>query len=250
MEKPAQTDHPIQEILKRRWSPRAFADRMVESEKLRSLFEAARWAPSSFNEQPWFFIVATKQKLEEHARLLSCLVEKNQQWARLAPVLMVSVAKLKFAKTGKPNRHAFHDVGLAMGNMLVEARQYFALISHTWMLVPAAVQAIRRATAVGAGTVKARTFTGGISSDYVPLNFDTVSKLKVVILIRSSPYLFTKLNEVLTAVGGGLGPKRSTAHRTHEGRAGVAAHAIERPALAPHVRSARDRKIASSGLIV
>src|SRR6266436_5116033 len=121
MEKPAQTDHPIQEILKRRWSPRAFADRMVESEKLRSLFEAARWAPSSFNEQPWFFIVATKEKLEEHARLLSCLVEKNQQWARLAPVLMVSVARLNFEKTGKPNRHAFHDVGLAMGSLLVEA---------------------------------------------------------------------------------------------------------------------------------
>src|SRR3989442_5925948 len=119
MEKPAQTDYPIEEILKRRWSPRAFSDRMVESEKLLSLFEAARWAPSSFNEQPWFFIVATKQKLEEHARLLSCFVEKNQQWARLAPVLMVSVAKLKFEKTGKPNRHAFHDVGLAMGNMLV-----------------------------------------------------------------------------------------------------------------------------------
>src|SRR5881296_2542452 len=121
MEKSAQTDYPIEEILKRRWSPRAFSDRMVESEKLLSLFEAARWAPSSFNEQPWFFIVATKQKLEEHARLLSCLVEKNQQWARLAPALMVSVAKLKFEKTGKPNRHAFHDVGLAMGNMLVEA---------------------------------------------------------------------------------------------------------------------------------
>src|SRR5256884_3406610 len=94
---------------------------MVEPEKLRSLFEAARWAPSSFNEQPWSFIVATKQKLEQHARLLSCLVEKNQQWAHLAPVLMVSVAKLKFAKTGEPNRHAFHDVGLAMGNMLVQA---------------------------------------------------------------------------------------------------------------------------------
>src|SRR2546428_7969923 len=121
MEKPAQTDYPIEEILKRRWSPRAFSDRMIESGKLQSLFEAARWAPSSFNEQPWSFIVATKQELEDHARLLSCLVEKNQQWARLAPVLMVSVAKLKFEKTGKPNRHAFHDVGLAMGNMLVEA---------------------------------------------------------------------------------------------------------------------------------
>src|SRR5438046_8362651 len=121
MEKPAPADFPIHELLSRRWSPRAFSDKPVQPEKLRSLFEAARWAPSSFNEQPWSFIVATKQKPEEHARLLSCLVEKNQQWARLAPVLMVSVAKLNFKKTGKPNRHAFHDVGLAMGNLLVQA---------------------------------------------------------------------------------------------------------------------------------
>ena len=121
MEKPANTDYPIEEILRRRWSPRAFSERMVETEKLKRLFEAVRWAPSSFNEQPWSFIVATKQKQEEHARLLSCLVEKNQQWARLAPVLMVSIAKLNFEKTGKPNRHAFHDVGLAMGNLLVQA---------------------------------------------------------------------------------------------------------------------------------
>ncbi len=121
MEKLAQTDHPILELLKRRWSPRAFSDQMVEPEKLRSLFEAARWAASSFNEQPWNFIVATKQKPEEHAQLLSCLVEGNQRWARLAPVLMVSVAKLNFDKTGKPNRHAFHDVGLAVESMIVQA---------------------------------------------------------------------------------------------------------------------------------
>jgi nitroreductase len=121
MEKLAVTDYPIEEILRRRWSPRAFSDRMVEPEKLRSLWEAARWAASSFNEQPWHFIVATRLKQEEHARLLSCLVEKNQQWARQAPVLMVSVAKLNFEKTGKPNRHAFHDVGLAVGNMIVQA---------------------------------------------------------------------------------------------------------------------------------
>src|SRR5437764_202654 len=121
MDKPARTDYPIEEILKRRWSPRAFSDRLVEPEKLRSLWEAARWAPSSFNEQPWHFIVATRDKPAEHAKLLSCLVEKNQQWARYAPVLMISVTELNFAKTGKPNRHAFHDVGLAMGNLLVEA---------------------------------------------------------------------------------------------------------------------------------
>jgi nitroreductase len=121
MEKPAQTDYPILEVLKRRWSPRAFSDRMVEPEKLLSLFEAARWAPSSFNEQPWYFVLATREKPEEHAQLLSCLAEKNQEWARLAPVLMVSVAKLDFERTGKPNHHAFHDVGMAVGNLLTQA---------------------------------------------------------------------------------------------------------------------------------
>lgn len=121
MEKPAPTDYPIEEILRRRWSPRAFSDRNVETEKLLSLFEAARWAPSSFNEQPWSFILATKETPAEHAQLLNCLLEKNQQWARLAPVLVVSVAKLNFEKTGKPNRHAFHDVGLAVGTLLVQA---------------------------------------------------------------------------------------------------------------------------------
>ncbi|HXT61392.1 MAG TPA: nitroreductase family protein [Pyrinomonadaceae bacterium] len=121
MEKPAPTDHPVEDILKRRWSPRSFSDRMVEKEKLQSLFEAARWAASSFNEQPWSFIVATKEKPDEYATLLSCLIEKNQQWAHLAPVLMVSVAKLNFEKNGKPNRHAFHDVGMAVAAMIVQA---------------------------------------------------------------------------------------------------------------------------------
>src|SRR5262245_48768612 len=100
MEKPAPTDYPIQEVLRRRWSPRAFSDQPVEPEKLLSLFEAARWAPSSFNEQPWSFIVATNQNQENHALLLSCLIEKNQQWARRAPVLIVSVATLNFERNG------------------------------------------------------------------------------------------------------------------------------------------------------
>jgi nitroreductase len=121
MEKPAPTDYPIEEIIRRRWSPRAFSEQPVEPDKLRSLFEAARWAPSSFNEQPWVYIIATKDKPDEYAQMLSCLMEKNQQWARLAPVLMLSVAKLNFDKTGKPNRHALHDVGLATGAMLVQA---------------------------------------------------------------------------------------------------------------------------------
>jgi len=121
MEKPADTQYPIHDLLRRRWSPRAFSDRRVEPDTLRSLLEAARWAPSSFNEQPWSFILATKDDPAEFGRLLSCLVDGNIQWAQHAPVLMVSVARLSFEDDGKPNRHAFHDVGLAVANLIVQA---------------------------------------------------------------------------------------------------------------------------------
>ena len=121
MEKPAETHYPIHDLLRRRWSPRAFSDRRVDPAIMRSLLEAARWAPSSYNEQPWSFIVATKDDPVEFGRLLSCLVEGNIQWAQHAPVLMVSVARLTFEDDGKPNRHAFHDVGLAVANLIVQA---------------------------------------------------------------------------------------------------------------------------------
>jgi len=120
MPKVAETRYPIHELLRERWSPRAFADRMVEPEKLRSLLEAARWAPSSSNEQPWSFIVATKEHAGEYERLLSCLVEGNVRWAQHAPVLMLSVATLVFERNQKPNRHAFHDVGLAVENLIIQ----------------------------------------------------------------------------------------------------------------------------------
>jgi nitroreductase len=121
MEKLADAKHPIHDLLRQRWSPRVFADKMVEPDKLRSCLEAARWAPSCFNEQPWSFLVATKENKAEYDRLLSCLVEFNQSWAKTAPVLMISVASLKFARNGKPNRHGFHDVGLAVENMVIQA---------------------------------------------------------------------------------------------------------------------------------
>jgi nitroreductase len=121
MENPAETKHSIHGLLARRWSPRAFSDRTVEPEKLRTLLEAARWAPSSYNEQPWSFIVATKENRDEYDRLLSCLVEGNIRWAQHAPVLMLSVAKLYFDRNRKENRHALHDVGLAVGNLVTQA---------------------------------------------------------------------------------------------------------------------------------
>ena len=128
-QKPADTQYPIQDLLAQRWSPLAFADLPVEKEKLWSLLEAARWAPSCFNEQPWSFIIATKENPAEYERLLSCLVEANQRWAKQAPVLMISVAKHYFERNGKPNRHAFHDVGLAMGNLVIQA-QSLGLFVH------------------------------------------------------------------------------------------------------------------------
>jgi nitroreductase len=122
MEKPAQTEFQIHDLLVRRWSPRAFDERPVESHVLSSLFEAARWAPSSNNEQPWRFIVATKKGHEEDwNRLFDCLVEGNRKWAVRVPVLILSIASINFEDDGTPNRHAFHDTGLAVENLVLQA---------------------------------------------------------------------------------------------------------------------------------
>jgi nitroreductase len=119
--KHATPDHPIHELIARRWSPYAFADRPVSVDDLRSLFEAARWAPSSYNEQPWSYIVATRDDADNFARVLSCLVEGNQAWARAAPVLAIGCTSLFFRLNGKPNAAAIHDLGLAAGNLCLEA---------------------------------------------------------------------------------------------------------------------------------
>lgn len=121
MSKIATTDHPIQTALSERWSPYAFADRPVPDEDLRSVFEAARWAASAFNEQPWRYIVARKTDGAAYDRILSCLVEANQAWARAAPVLVLSIVAETYARNGKPNGTAEHDLGLAAGNMSAEA---------------------------------------------------------------------------------------------------------------------------------
>ena len=119
-DKTAQTSHPIHPLLSQRWSPRAFADRPVEPARLVALLEAARWAPSSYNEQPWHFIVAPKAETESFDRLLGCLSRGNASWAGKAPVLMLAVAQL-VDEDGDPNRHAFYDVGQAVAQMAVQA---------------------------------------------------------------------------------------------------------------------------------
>jgi nitroreductase len=118
--KQAVVDYPIHPLLRARWSPRAFDPRPVEEAKLRSMLEAARWSASGGNGQPWHFIVAAQENEEEYAKLASVLVPSNAEWAAQAPVLMLTVAKM-VTSSGRPHRHAFHDVGLAVQNLSLQA---------------------------------------------------------------------------------------------------------------------------------
>jgi nitroreductase len=120
MHKPAATEIPIHELIRERWSPRAFSEKSVPHEVLRSLFEAARWAPSSNNEQPWVYLVATREDAENFAKMVGVLVEFNADWAKHVPVLALSVAHLTM-RDGKPNRVALHDVGSASAQLTLEA---------------------------------------------------------------------------------------------------------------------------------
>lgn len=120
--KRATTAFPVHDLVRDRWSPRAFAEREVPPDALGSVLEAARWAASSYNEQPWRFVVARRTEPEEHAALLSCLVPANRTWAAAAPVLIFSVARAAFARNGKPNAHAWHDVGLASAQLTLQAK--------------------------------------------------------------------------------------------------------------------------------
>ena len=121
MSNPAPVEFPVHDLIKNRWSPRAFSDKAVPAEVLRSLFEAARWAPSSSNEQPWAYIVATKDDQENFEKSLGSLVEFNANWAKEAPVLAIAVAELAFAKNNAPNRNAQYDVGAASLQLSIEA---------------------------------------------------------------------------------------------------------------------------------
>jgi len=128
MNKPANTDVVLHELIRNRWSPRAFEDKPVPAEVLRGLFEAARWAPSSNNEQPWAYLVATKDDPDSYGKMLGVLVEFNAGWAKNAPVLALSIAHLKTQRDGKLNRVALHDVGSATAQLTFEANAHGLLV--------------------------------------------------------------------------------------------------------------------------
>lgn len=152
--KRAVPDHPVHELVVRRWSPYAFAPRPIAAGDLRALFEAARWAPSSYNEQPWSWIVATADDAPAFARLLACLVDSNQAWARHAPVLALGIVRETFRRNAKPNPAAEHDLGLAAGNLLLEATARRLAVHQMTGILP---DRARETYALPAGT---RALTG------------------------------------------------------------------------------------------
>ncbi|MCB9914826.1 MAG: nitroreductase family protein [Planctomycetes bacterium] len=119
--KRAQLDHEVHGLVAARWSPYALSPEPLDPADVAALFEAARWAPSAFNEQPWRYLVAGREDEAAFARLLSCLVEPNQTWARHAGVLALGVVATTLARNGHPNGTAEHDLGLASAQLVLEA---------------------------------------------------------------------------------------------------------------------------------
>jgi nitroreductase len=111
----------ILEIIQDRWSPYAFSSAPVEDFKLKAMFEAAGYAPSSNNEQPWVFVYATRSDGDTFNDYLDFLVDSNRIWAKDAYAIIISFARMNFNHSGKPNRYAFHDTGMAVSNLLLQA---------------------------------------------------------------------------------------------------------------------------------
>jgi len=111
----------ILEIIRERWSPSAFSSVPVEEFTLKAMFEAASFAPSSNNEQPWMFVYTTQQDSRIFQVFLGFLTESNRLWANKAYALVISLARTKLSFNGKPNRFAFHDTGMAVSNLLLQA---------------------------------------------------------------------------------------------------------------------------------
>ena len=110
----------VNDLILRRWSPRIFSDKPISSQELTALFEAARWAASSYNEQPWRFLVGRKGD-ETYQKIFATLAEFNQGWVKTAPVLVLSLGKKTFTNNGSPNRYALHDTGAASATLALQA---------------------------------------------------------------------------------------------------------------------------------
>ena len=144
--------HGVDDLIRRRWSPRTYADKEVPAAELKKLFEAARWAASSSNEQPWRFLVGRRGD-ETYQKIFDSLVDFNKSWVKSAPVLVLSVAKKTFTGKSNPNSHALHDTGAATANLSLQAT---ALGLHTHHMAGFDPEAARASFA--------------IPEDYVPVS--------------------------------------------------------------------------------
>ncbi|MGD9211456.1 MAG: nitroreductase family protein [Desulfobacteraceae bacterium] len=122
-----QSDYDIDSMFIDRWSPRAFSSEPLSQQQIDTLFEAARWAPSCFNEQPWFFVYAVTP--EDRESFLSTLVKKNQLWANQAPLLIYILVRRNFEQGARENRHASFDAGAAWMSLALQARK-MGLYAH------------------------------------------------------------------------------------------------------------------------
>jgi nitroreductase len=164
----ASNDHPILDVLRRRWSPRAFAERAVEHDTLRSLFEAARWTQSSTNEQPWRFVIALRPDAAWHEALGTALAPGNA-WAKKAPVLGLAVAKTQFSHNGNPNRVALYDTGAAMMSLTIQAT---SMDLYVHQMGGFDVNVARQAAGVPEGFDPVAMFALGYLGDPATLNAD------------------------------------------------------------------------------
>ena len=118
--KPATTSFPVLDAIRQRWSPRAFDKQAVAPETLQQVFEAASWAASAMNEQPWRYIYAHHSDAEAFQKMVDCLLPGNQPWAKNAAVLILALTKTHY-DNGAPNGAALHDLGMANANLILEA---------------------------------------------------------------------------------------------------------------------------------
>ncbi len=111
----------LHSLIRERWSPRAYSDEAIAPDAVQRLFEAAQWAMSSFNGQPWRFVYATKDDPEAYDRILSTLVPFNLSWAKAAPLIGISIGRTHFEHNNEPNKWSEYDTGAAMALLTVQA---------------------------------------------------------------------------------------------------------------------------------
>ena len=120
-QKSSSLDHPVSDLIKNRKSTRVYTDEPVSPEKIYSLFEATRWAPSSTNEQPWLYLYATKDQPDLWSKFIKPLNPGNQVWVKDAPLLILSLARMSFLRNGHPNAYALYDLGGANSLLSLQA---------------------------------------------------------------------------------------------------------------------------------